>query len=442
MNLLLEQALTLPLMPPQWNLQVEYQRSADSATLLVLQNENGRVLSITQTEQAVHVEIRFDAKETPIVLIAELPELEAVSLLIANSASRIALYLNQQLCDEDWPLGSVPLENAICAECAVQANFHDDFSIEQGYQHNQGSPLIKNIQNWSPVGLNTGVGDCMPFSHAGIFHLFYLFDRRGHASKWGLGAHQWAHLSTTDLLTWQQHPLAIAIDEQFEGSICTGTLIFHDGLYYAYYAVRMSDGTPAKLSWSVSSDGIHFEKTGQSFTLTAPYEPVSARDPLVFQDATGQFHLLITTSLLGSDSDSTSQGCLAHLTSVDLQSWQQQAPFWVLEGNEQPECSDYFHFNGWYYLIYSIYGTAHYRMAQTPFGPWIKPENDILGYKECRVPKTAIFQGNRIMIAGFVAFPNAGYAGEVILYEALQNADGTLSFVTPPELAAPRTRLS
>ena len=81
-------------------------------------------------------------------------------------------------------------------------------------------------------------------------------------------------------------------------------------------------------------------------------------------------------------------------------------------------------------------------MAQSPFGPWLKPENDVLGYKECRVPKTAIFQGKRIIIAGFVAFPNARYAGEVIVYEALQNKDGTLTFVTPSELPAPRTVLS
>jgi hypothetical protein len=28
-------------------------------------------------------------------------------------------------------------------------------------------------------------GDCIPFYHDGTFHLFYLFDRRHHGSKWG-----------------------------------------------------------------------------------------------------------------------------------------------------------------------------------------------------------------------------------------------------------------
>jgi len=66
----------------------------------------------------------------------------------------------------------------------------------------------------------------------------------------------------------------------------------------------------------------------------------------------------------------------------------------------------------------------------------------VVGYKECRVPKTAIFKGNRILVAGFVVFPQARYAGELIVYEALQNDDGTLSFITPKELVAPRTILT
>ena len=430
----------LPHIPPEWNLQVDYHRLESASTLFTLQNEQGTVVSISQTEQFLKAEIRFDARETPVVLLAELLDAENISLLISNSRSRIAFYLNQQLCDEDWTLGSVLLENCICTECAAQISIHDDFSVEKQYLLNNSFSPVTHIQNWKPGGLNSGVGDCMPFFHDGTYHLFYLFDRRGHASKWGLGAHQWAHLSTTDLLTWQQHPIAIPIDEQYEGSICTGSLIFHDGIYYGYYAVRMSDGSPAKLSWAVSSDGIHFQKTQAFFTLAEPYEPVSARDPFVFRDEAGLFHLLITTSLI--DSQHTPRGCLAHLTSVDLQSWQQQTPFLILDYEDQPECSDYFHFNGWYTLIFSNYGSAHYRISRTPFGPWLKPENDILGYKECRVPKTAIFNGNRIIIAGFVVFPHARYGGELILYEASQNDDGTLSFFTPKELEAPRTILT
>jgi hypothetical protein len=36
-------------------------------------------------------------------------------------------------------------------------------------------------------------GECMPFFHDGVFHLFYLLDENHHQGKGGLGGHQWAH---------------------------------------------------------------------------------------------------------------------------------------------------------------------------------------------------------------------------------------------------------
>ena len=55
-----------------------------------------------------------------------------------------------------------------------------------------------------------------------------------------------------------------------------------------------------------------------------------------------------------------------------------EKPFLVPGYTDQPECSDYFEWNGWYYLIFSNYGTAKYRYSRTPFGPWICPEQEIL----------------------------------------------------------------
>lgn len=122
----------------------------------------------------------------------------------------------------------------------------------------------------------------MPFSDQGIYHLFYLKDRHQHQSKWGKGAHQFAHISSTDLIHWQEHPLAVEITHQWEGSICTGSVIRADDTYYIFYAVRMMDGGSAKISWATSRDCIHFVKSEQYFTLTAPYETTSVRDPEVF----------------------------------------------------------------------------------------------------------------------------------------------------------------
>ncbi|HEX2972978.1 MAG TPA: LamG-like jellyroll fold domain-containing protein, partial [Tepidisphaeraceae bacterium] len=67
------------------------------------------------------------------------------------------------------------------------------------------------------------VGDTLPFFHDGTFHFYYLQDRGHHTAKGGQGAHQWAHASSRDLVHWVQHPLAIPITQELEGSICTGS---------------------------------------------------------------------------------------------------------------------------------------------------------------------------------------------------------------------------
>lgn len=51
------------------------------------------------------------------------------------------------------------------------------------------------------------------------------------------------------------HPMAIPITEQWEGSICTGSLIEANEKVYAFYAVRMTDGSAARLTWASSEEG-------------------------------------------------------------------------------------------------------------------------------------------------------------------------------------------
>src|SRR5690349_324478 len=96
---------------------------------------------------------------------------------------------------------------------------------------------------YSRPGGNLFAGDCMPFFHEGCFHLFYLLDEDHHRGRDGLGGHQWAHASTRDLVDWELHPLAIPLTEDREGSICTGSVIYHGGRYHAFYATRLRDYT-------------------------------------------------------------------------------------------------------------------------------------------------------------------------------------------------------
>ena len=78
------------------------------------------------------------------------------------------------------------------------------------------------------------MGDVVTFFHQGRYHVFYLFDRRHHQSKFGCGAHYFEHLSTTDFKTWTEHEAATPLDEQWE-CIGTGTpFVFNNKLCLSY----------------------------------------------------------------------------------------------------------------------------------------------------------------------------------------------------------------
>src|SRR5262245_40224186 len=136
------------------------------------------------------------------------------------------------------------------------------------------------------------VGDTMPFFQDGTFHFLYLFDRGHHGARGGLGAHQWAHVTSRDLVHWTEQPLVVPIENDDEGSICTGSMFFHAGTYYAFYATRGWDRVE-RLSASTSDDGVHFTKTQPNPFLIPPDKYVNGfRDPHVFRDdRTGLFHL-------------------------------------------------------------------------------------------------------------------------------------------------------
>ncbi len=288
------------------------------------------------------------------------------------------------------------------------------------------------------------VGDCMPFFHDGTFHLYYLQDENHHQAKGGLGGHQWSHASSRDLIHWQHHPMAIPCTEVWEGSICTGSTFYHNGTFYGYYATRTLDRTE-KLSLAISQDGITFEKTlpNPFATPTAGYSPKHYRDPFVFQDETnGEFHMLVTAEV--EDYRLYKRGgCLVRLTSPDLKNWTVAEPF-IIPGDYDavPECPDYFHWNDWYYLVFSLAGKAHYRMSKNPMGPWLRPAVDVFDDSNvAMVMKTAAFTGNRRIGVAYLACHKDNkdngqrlYAGHTLFREIIQHQDGTLGTKFPKEM--------
>ena len=182
----------------------------------------------------------------------------------------------------------------------------------------------------------------------------------------------------------------------------------------------MADHSPAPIRRSISKDGYHFDKDNDfSIILSNKYNGESARDPKVILADDGLYHMFLTTSL-----EAEQKGCLAHLISKDLCKWEEtENPIYTSESSDQPECPDYIKYNGYYYLIFSLRGKAHYMVSKKPLDGWIMPENPIIPCDS--VPKGAVWN-DKIMFTGFK--PINGYAGTMTFASAVNDENGILIF--------------
>ena len=379
--------------------------------------KNGKKsLEIDATDNSLTVSVLYDFKDSPLSLRSELREGDKADVILRDY--RIELYINGELMDEEWPDGNrffdlgdefTPTSEEICVREITES--------EKEFLNVMST--FENAEGWYPEN-GVFVGDCMPYRKGDEYHVLYLKDRHHHRSKWGLGAHQWAHISTADFKEWRVHPMAVEITEPWEGSICTGSWIANGKTEYLYYTIRRANGLPAPICRSISADGYHFMKDKDfGFTVSEKYHAGSARDPKVVKGDDGLFHMFLTTSLLNEN-----KGCLAHYVSQDLEKWEECGdPIYIAPAEAQPECPDYFKYNGRYYLVFSLGAKAHYMISDKPFTDFKMPENPIIPCSS--VPKCAEWNG-RLIFTGFKAID--GYAGTMTFKAARANKDGELIF--------------
>jgi Glycosyl hydrolases family 32 N-terminal domain len=311
-----------------------------------------------------------------------------------------------------------------------------------GVRYDPSIQSTTSLQYFKPKG-DLFVGDCIPFSRNGTYYYYWLLDSAHHRSLNGLGGHQWVLSTSSDLKTWQQFPIVLGIDEEWEKSICTGSVVFHGGKYYAFYATRLiNDGkVNEQLSYAISNDGVHFEKQKPNpFYTSAPgYSKRNFRDPKVFVDSAGFFHLFVSSE----QQDPVLQhaaGCLVHLSSKDLKTWVVHDPILTGQGSV-PECTDYFFWNGWYYLVYSDNSNTYYVKSRKPYGPWEEPRYQALNEDWANVVKTAEFKGGRRIAAAWVPSRldsndnnHEIFGGNSLFREITQETDGTLNTRFPEEM--------
>ena len=300
-----------------------------------------------------------------------------------------------------------------------------------------------NIQYWLPPGHNSWVGDVATFSHNGRYHLFYLYDRRHHQSKFGKGAHYFEHLSTTDFRTWVEHPAAIPIEEQWE-CIGTGTPFSFNNKFYLSYGLHTgriypeekttwpqqweylkqngrtgsfnrtnAHGIPAGATYSVCTDDLStFRKSGVTFH--------PCQNPSVFTDPSGKLGLLANAGSNGVwESDVLDGG------------WRCTQPGFPPGG----DCTFFFRWGKFDYIVGGFKG-----LWSKPSGAPNSAYEDLVAkgldfYDGSNVPSITAIAAGRYVMAAWI--PIRGWGGTLLLRELMQFPDGRLGSkwmaeVTPP----------
>ena len=373
-------------------------------------------------------------------------------LVIRYTGPKLDLFIDGVLVDEEFPIGSLRQNSAPCLIGAafqngeIKAGFRglvDHAALWNRALSNEeivalsggkdevaqrdteilGEEKVR-MQYWRPRGHNARAGDCMPFFHDGVYHLYYLVVRRNHHGKWqnGHGGLQIDHASTTDLIHWTHHPMAIPISEEWESWWGTGDFVYHEGTYYTFQKVpsMLKEFDCGGIHLATSPDAIHFTKHDKK-----PFLPGFDCD-LHKDEKTGIFHLLT-----GGERTSDGRATIKRFFSSDLVNWEEaEDPLIVTDPRFSISiCPHLFEWNGWYYFIAGI-GVW---MSENQFGPWTSHTPSRLDLLS--VPKTGAFTGNRRIFAGFLG--DRGWGGNLVFRELVQHEDGSLGTKFPPEMIPP-----
>ena len=256
--------------------------------------------------------------------------------------------------------------------------------------------------HFQPEG--TVLGDVVPFYWDGVYHVFYL---RGS---------DWAHISSNDLIHWEEHPDALKRGREEDSpdreNCWTGSIVEHEGVFHLFYTGKNSRDPKGdqKVMHATSRDLITWTKRHEdtfyadgsiywSKPINGPiddqliYHHQAFRDPEVFwNDATGDWRLLLHAALADG-----SAPAIALYSSDDLKDWKPEPPLIVLPTTSSGDCPHLFEMNHRWYLLSAEH---HYTTSANQLGPF-EETMKTFDTGELFVPKT-MFDGKRRILFGWI----------------------------------------
>lgn len=228
-----------------------------------------------------------------------------------------------------------------------------------------------------PTPENVFVGDPMPYFDGEKMNIFFLADERAGTQ----GYHPWARYTTTNFYDYdflgEVIPYGSDIQKQ-DIALGTGSVIKDaEGLYHAFYTGHNDTYSPKEaIMHATSEDMQNWEKQEEdTFYADVEYSADDFRDPYVFYNQLDeQYWMLITTRR-------NNMGVIALYKSADLKGWNHEKVLFEndMGSDSNLECPSLIEWNGYWYLTFSDQWPdriVHYRMAQSPEGPFEKTEVD------------------------------------------------------------------
>jgi beta-fructofuranosidase len=223
------------------------------------------------------------------------------------------------------------------------------------------------------------VGDVIPFFDEGVYHLFCLAPPAGALFFPERLRTSWRHLRSTDLLSWEELPVALEPGEDGTADhdgVWTGSVIrAHDGYHIFYTGHSRQQPNGQSVCHATSEDCVVWHKDPGNPISTPDRERFLGqdwRDPFVFwNEVEACYWMLLSTRATALPAPS--RGAVTLCTSPDLKAWSRPEILCDTFLTHCPECPEIFQLGDRWVLAYSRFSDRPrtvYRFAVSPRGPW------------------------------------------------------------------------
>lgn len=383
--------------------------------------------------RVIEASLLLDSDESPWIVgfpLAMLPEPTREHLfVILFDGVYYNIICDGEVLDRDMPMGQVS-SNKLTFDIANVQHFGYTNDLTRLRQYKESIFKDIPIVYYTPYGFNAWLGDVVPITYNGLFHIFYLYDRHHHRSRRGKGAHEFWHLTSSNLVDWVDHGPIQELTAQWQG-FGTGTaFIYQEKLHLSFglhtertkSEEEMADQLFHRhLSEYGDSGEFDYDQIGDLTPSGASY--LTSEDGITFTPSNKLIHYLKNPSIFTSPDGSLTLYQEGTWRSDHLGSWRLVDKAFPPFGKASfarncVDCPNLFSLGEWEYFMIGFTGFWGRRKGSAEWIDFVKEGWE--PYDGGAVPMVAEFQGR--MIEG--SWPNGIGWGSCLLLRELIPLNG------------------